>query len=602
MAMMNCAANLVEQGKKVLVVDFDLEAPGLDTFNLDWGKRATRKGLVDYVVNYLRTDVAPKLDEYVYKGSFKTDSKGELWLMPAGRRGVNYHHRLNSINWRYLYEYKDGYLLFENLKAQWKKSLNPDYVLVDSRTGHTDVSGICTRQIPDAIVLLFFPNKQNLSGLVPIVERVRNENKNGGRELRMHFVTSNVPDIDDEHSILWKRLEEFQTRLNYTKLAAKIHHYQSLSLLNQEIFTASRPNSRLASEYSELVSEIQKFNWRDRTGAISYLEEVVRGKIDSHKQSYKYLDKLDEIVENILNHHIDDFETVKLVVRYFKERQDEEQARQILLQVWNRFKYVPSYLVMYAQFEAQVSHLKEAVKLAIAATNYKGLSLSELRVIVRLLLKTPNEDLEASKTLYSIESWKSVLELDEYELVKLAMLLSFQQYTLKAAEQLLRRSIHRSKSQSDNIDESCLRLGQHRLVISLISQRKFDKAIEYCEELRASSHHKWGTPDMFHLAMAKWGKTQQIPIEDFRSVADRIRFDEYDDASFKQCMSLVYWALREKEIAQEFLDKAKKKSRLIQYSCWSYLCSRSSEFHKDLDEQQSLLDGKDILPRIIAPV
>ncbi|MEM6301295.1 MAG: AAA family ATPase, partial [Pseudomonadota bacterium] len=34
MAMMNVASELVAAGRRVLVVDFDLEAPGLDTFNL----------------------------------------------------------------------------------------------------------------------------------------------------------------------------------------------------------------------------------------------------------------------------------------------------------------------------------------------------------------------------------------------------------------------------------------------------------------------------------------------------------------------------------------------------------------------------------------
>ncbi len=599
MAMMNCAASLVEQGKKVLIVDFDLEAPGLDTFNLDWGRRANRKGVVDYVAEYLSTDVAPKLDEYVHKGSFKKDSKGELWLMPAGKRSADYHYKLNSINWRYLYEYKDGYLLFENLKAQWKNSLSPDYVLVDSRTGHTDVSGICTRQIPDAIVLLFFPNKQNLSGLIPIVERIRNENKNRSEKLQTHFVTSNVPDIDDEHSILWKRLEEFRTRLKYTKLSAKIHHYPSLSLLNQEIFTVSRPNSRLSSEYSELVSEIQKFNWQDRTGAISYLEEI-SDPIRLFEFSQDYDDQIDEFVETVIDHHIDDFEILKRVVLYM-DFQDQEQSHQIMQRVWNRFKNVPSYLVMYARCASQAGYLAESTKSTITATKHSGLSFSEVREIVRLLL-SQKEDLEASKTLNSIGSWNSVLELDRHELKKLAKLLSFQRRTLKGAEQLLRISIQRSRIVSDNSDENYLEKNQSELILNLIGQRRFNKAIEYSENLRANPHYKWGAPGMFNLAMAKWGKTQQIPIEEFKYIADNIRLDDRDDANFKQCMSLVCWALCDRDNAQKCLDKAKQKPALNKFSSWSYLYSRSNEFQRDLEDQQLLLDGKDILPTIVAPV
>ncbi len=599
MAMMNCAANLVEQGKKVLVVDFDLEAPGLDTFNLDWGKHATRKGLVDYVVEFLSTDIAPELDDYVYSGSFKKDSKGELWLMPAGERSVEYHNRFNSINWRHLYEHRDGYLLFENLKAQWKNLLNPEYVLVDSRTGHTDVSGICTRQIPDATVLLFFPNKQNLSGLVPIVNRIREENKNRSKQLRMHFVASNVPDIDDEESILWKRLQKFRSRLEYEKLAAKIHHFHSLSLLNQDIFTISRPKSRLASEYSELVREIQKLNWYDRTGAISYLKEVTENLFQTSKPSRAYYKSIDESVKRILDHHIDDLDILNNVVRYMERQKSQEQALQILQSVWDRFKYEPSYLTKLAYFESQAGHLEESTKLAIAATKYKGLSLAELRVIVRLL-KSNKTSSVASKTLDSIESWHSVLELFGNELLELVEPLSFQRSTLKSAEELLRRCIQHAECNADDFDDREIEECQDNLILNLIGQRKFNEAIEYTENLCGKSHNKRRVPETFNLGMAKWGNTQQIPIEEFKFVANSVSLNERDDPNFNQCMSLVYWALDDQKIAQECLDNAKQKLRFNQFSSWSYLFSRPPDFQKDLEDQQLLLDGKNILPRIFA--
>ena len=57
-----------------------------------------------------------------------------------------------------------GYLMFEDLKAQWKTLLDPDYVLIDSRTGHTDVGGICTRQLPDAVTICFSPMSKTSSG------------------------------------------------------------------------------------------------------------------------------------------------------------------------------------------------------------------------------------------------------------------------------------------------------------------------------------------------------------------------------------------------------------------------------------------------------
>src|SRR3989441_7384531 len=134
--------------------------------------------------------------------------------MPAGRNDDNYSSRLSHIDWAALYEQHDGFVLFEDLKAQWRQLLAPDYVLIDSRTGHTDVGGICTRHLPDAVVLLFFPNEQNLRGLRKIVTDIRNESRvPRKKEIHLHFVTSNIPDLDDEDQILEARIERFRKDL-----------------------------------------------------------------------------------------------------------------------------------------------------------------------------------------------------------------------------------------------------------------------------------------------------------------------------------------------------------------------------------------------------
>src|SRR5262249_33967986 len=161
--------------------------------------------------------------------------------------------KLRAINWQNLYQHFDGYLLFEDLKTQWQEVYKPDYVFIDSRTGHTEVEGICTRQLPDAVVNLFFPNEQNLAGLRQVVSDIRAEVKGPRhKKIQLHFVMSNVPDLDGEEEILNERMEAFREELGYDDLTATIHRYESLSLLNQVIFTYARPKSRLAREYRAL--------------------------------------------------------------------------------------------------------------------------------------------------------------------------------------------------------------------------------------------------------------------------------------------------------------------------------------------------------------
>src|SRR5205085_3874439 len=131
------------------------------------------------------------------------ESTGQLWVMPAGKGDAAYGAALAGIKWNSLYENHHGYLFFEDTKLQWEKSFKPDYVLIDSRTGHTDIGGICTRQLADAVVLMFMPDEQNLAGLVNVWRDIQREATQGFKKaIRVHFVAANVPDLDDEQGVL----------------------------------------------------------------------------------------------------------------------------------------------------------------------------------------------------------------------------------------------------------------------------------------------------------------------------------------------------------------------------------------------------------------
>jgi hypothetical protein len=321
LALVNVGAQLAKMGRKVLLVDFDLEAPGLETFDYQrrpprqppevktvthpLGRVATIKveaqrqppevktvthgdiafttcakyaapshpGLVEYVTEYLRTKRAPDVRNYIYSAGEVGKKGGHLWVMPAGRRDAEYQSALAKIDWLALYREHEGFLLFEDTKAQWEQEFKPDYVLVDSRTGHTDVEGICTRQLPDAVAVFFFPNEQNLVGLQEVCRRIRGEATTGlKKSIRLHFVMSNVPDLDDEEGILRRCLEEFDWELDLGgRPDAIIHRCESALLFNQAIFVIDRPKSRLAREYRRLVRKLIAHNPADREGALLFL-------------------------------------------------------------------------------------------------------------------------------------------------------------------------------------------------------------------------------------------------------------------------------------------------------------------------------------------
>ena len=89
MALVNVAVELAQRGRRVLAVDFDLEAPGLDTFKV-FRSRKKRSGIVDFVAEYLEAGRAPAVEHFVHKSKGVGENGGCLWVMPSGEQHGRY--------------------------------------------------------------------------------------------------------------------------------------------------------------------------------------------------------------------------------------------------------------------------------------------------------------------------------------------------------------------------------------------------------------------------------------------------------------------------------------------------------------------------------
>ena len=280
LALVNAAAELARRGRRVLVVDFDLEAPALDTAGLlrppldTAGRRRPHPGVVGYVTHYVNTGQEPAVGDYLYNAGPVGEKGGRIWVMPAGNRDRDYRHALARLDWLGLYQSHDGFGFLNRLKEQWKKFC--DYVLIDCPGGHTLVEGICTRQLPDAVVALFFPDEQNLVGLGPVCRAIRTENQRGRpKPIALHFVMSNIPAIDeeeDEGQELARRRDNFLTRLHIPELAATLHHRDGLVTLDRPPLVLDHPRARLAREYRDLVDALIVHNVEDKEGGLLFFE------------------------------------------------------------------------------------------------------------------------------------------------------------------------------------------------------------------------------------------------------------------------------------------------------------------------------------------
>ena len=91
-----------------------------------------------------------------------------LSFLKAGLFDTTYAERIESLLGNIFHRDPEFFREFRQfLKQKYA------YILIDSRTGLTDTSGICTRQMPEKLVVVFAPNRQNIDGVVDVIRKVR---------------------------------------------------------------------------------------------------------------------------------------------------------------------------------------------------------------------------------------------------------------------------------------------------------------------------------------------------------------------------------------------------------------------------------------------
>ncbi len=614
LALANVALHLSLRGKKVLIVDFDLEAPGISTLNFCADAQG-RPGVVDFIHEYLRNQSAPDASAYIYRCSFANVIDGamvQLDVMPAGDQSPAYGASFAKIDWRELYEERDGFLLMEDLREQWA-TLGYDYVLIDSRTGLTDISGVCTRQLPDCVVALFFPNEQNLVGLTDMVRSIR-ASKARPRSPDLLFVASRLPRLDDEDGVLERWLERFKSELAYTPQQYRpLHQYDSLALLDQELFVVSRPKTGLAKQYRNLGRLIAQINAEDADGAASYIsaisniysgkyKEVDLWRDSSNAFSFeRHDDRLAEIKDihrhdcviqrNLAEHYFSlrDFTRLEVVLRLGLAATDTRVAGGVPEEV------IPRLHLLQMRTSAETGDLESAISAALNVLKFSG---AGERMVVEALMFLVNSNRSAlpapeEVAYFQTAGCSSIVDV----MRKFGISSREADYNCKIALYVLRRF------DSDLVDPN-----RSTIELALIAGGEFEAALRLLGDSRDQSALAALTvPDAFNRVMALWGRDGQPDIDLFLILLGVVSEGEGqfgDNANYQQCFGLVQAVLGNYDECQRHISQARTllqaRSVLRQFSCWSFVEEPQDDFIQHCSDIERLAKGEDILPLFIS--
>lgn len=219
MALSNIAFLAAHSGLRVLVMDWDLEAPGLayyfrgivDSTTLSKAKESPGilNMLWDWVIRVQAANSKKDIEKVAEK--FRESEIFEKYMTPlldhrqmhnggcldhigtGSSSNINspdltsYEDALARFPWNDFFTKLGGGFVVKSLR-QWAKK-EYDLVLIDSRTGLAEAAGICTMQLADRVAMCFVMNRQNIDGIARVASAIR---QTRGNEVELFAVPMRV--------------------------------------------------------------------------------------------------------------------------------------------------------------------------------------------------------------------------------------------------------------------------------------------------------------------------------------------------------------------------------------------------------------------------
>ncbi|MBR1940918.1 MAG: hypothetical protein IJ845_06250 [Bacteroidaceae bacterium] len=232
------AANIdALKNKRVVIIDCDLEAPGyLNFFDLSEHnglKSGKKNGLVEFICDAQLTNKPEMLDinDYIINvgldnnNSFAYNNLDNIWIVPAGNLNEGYSDfdsssdrndyleglaKINLSSVQAVVEYFN--LLFDKIK----ETLNPDIILIDSRTGFNDIFGTAALYLSSCVIGFFGFSRQTQPGLINLLKEYYKDTNN----FKLQLVFSILPENSQEDWINIHK-QEITGFVNYIGVESK---------------------------------------------------------------------------------------------------------------------------------------------------------------------------------------------------------------------------------------------------------------------------------------------------------------------------------------------------------------------------------------------
>ena len=199
----NTAQFLALSGRRVVVLDLDLEAPGLlhklgNSEALARATSGTLPGAVDELLNTLEgRPQRCSLRKTAIEVALPAGTKGALLLIPAGSAPSHaYWAALERLNSALKSSGPNGGLpeAILEFQARIAQELDPEFLLIDARTGITELGGLATSIVADRVVCLTTAAAESVEGTLMVAQALRTAPRlSSQKPLRVDYLLTRVP-------------------------------------------------------------------------------------------------------------------------------------------------------------------------------------------------------------------------------------------------------------------------------------------------------------------------------------------------------------------------------------------------------------------------
>lgn len=391
----------INHNKKVCLIDCDFEAPGyINFFNLannEILKSGLKNGIVEYLVDYNFQKTTEIRDYVITHEEFQLSELKNLYVIPAGNLSdssidtasdyiTHRDHYLEALSRIDLSNEAAILNGFESLFEEIEKYINPDIILIDSRTGFNDIFGITALRLSDCIVGFFGSSEQTKPGLRFILDRFYDLKLSGESKTELILVNSILPDDEtlsnEFHEAFINEVGRYADFIQEIKQEKSVNDVPSLpkfyKLRRNTILEkiGIKESEEDAEDFKNHFKLIKEKTFPDYVSIFSGLNETEK------------ISEIFKIEENILPSHVKTIELKNIILRKLKQQLRNEDGKPKLFAEdaevrAETFFYRESMKELFVKEKFIIQGFKGTGKTYI----YKALRNPELKEIKQTLLQ-----------------------------------------------------------------------------------------------------------------------------------------------------------------------------------------------------------------------